>query len=773
MPLEADAEREEVEQAVCVDLGKLLAEELASVGDMAGGGDSPPEQPSQAGHVKDDPSGNWSEHLTLKYKGAGASRVCLGYALPSGVRAIKGEGDRRRHHSGKYDFCYGTEVETGIKGRKYATSTVDNPAGNLLPKERKSSLDMDKLRKLGFDPKKHMMDPFFFLTLVFPMEDINKGGLQLRGFWDKICEWSNTYAVCELKLGGDKGHKFELRKSHHFIRWFGVVLMNGVLGGGAVLNRLKKRKGKRGAQRMSLKYNELMLGAMEGGMEEWIMTKRILKFNKNGGPESKPTLPDGQPNPDYNPSYKYTFPFVANQFNTVNLLKDPPLDLNADEESNPFGAYGEAGSGVVTNLNGKKCARGFQDVIVTEVGRARLIAFIHRHKKHVHLLNTGHTGPNEARLFIEQVLRMSKLHKGSTGPLRACDHGLSFPELYSADPSEQPHFTFDNHFQHNDLVDWLIPFDGVGMLSTVQRGRMPQFKADEVHKSKKGVTKATKAARNTNAITVVDVPGDGTPPKRAHISMQSTGETNFCAVRSLSADGVVRNWRQERFRGRGEHKRSWHIEMNTPRKLYLHSYNWVDVLDRMLQEAGIETATRRYHVVGGMRGFAIGVICAFSHYEEVYERLTPADFDDGELPERLNCAEFRELLAMKMMAFTPGVDQYAGTECHRTNTQKHKKTKRPLVVSKDEQRQHKRHCSSLREYHTKHGAMYCGSTDSNCHVCGYRTRARCTACNAPLCMMTTTGSRDCHARYHDPEYDMPLWVDMSRAQRAAFTYPKL
>ena len=31
----------------------------------------------------------------------------------------------------------------------------------------------------------------------------------------------------------------------------------------------------------------------------------------------------------------------------------------------------------------------------------------------------------------------------------------------------------------------------------------------------------------------------------------------------------------------------------------------------------------------------------------------------------------------------------------------------------------------------------------------------------------------CHARYHDPEYDMPLWVDMSRAQRAAFTYPKL
>ena len=155
MPLEADAEREEVEQAVCVDLGKLLAEELASVGDMAGGGDSPPEQPSQAGHVKDDPSGNWSEHLTLEYKGAGASRVCLGYALPSGVRAIKGEGDRRRHHSGKYDFCYGTEVETGIKGRKYATSTVDNPAGNLLPKERKSSLDMDKLRKLGFDPKKH------------------------------------------------------------------------------------------------------------------------------------------------------------------------------------------------------------------------------------------------------------------------------------------------------------------------------------------------------------------------------------------------------------------------------------------------------------------------------------------------------------------------------------------------------------------------------------------------------------------------------------------
>ena len=164
----------------------------------------------------------------------------------------------------------------------------------------------------GFDPKKHMMDPFFFLTLVFPMEDINKGGLQLRGFWDKICEWSNTYAVSELKLGGDKGHKFELRKSHHFIRWFGVVLMNGV-------------------------------------------------------------------------------------------------------------------------------------------------------------------------------------------------------------------------------VDWLLPFDGGGMLSTVQRGRMPQFKADEVHKSKKGVTKATKAARNTNAITVVDVPGDGTPPKRAHISLKCTSTVlaRFLSIRKM------------------------------------------------------------------------------------------------------------------------------------------------------------------------------------------------------------------------------------------------
>ena len=95
MPLEPDAEREEVEQAVRVDLGERLAEELASVGDAAGGGDLPPAQPPQAGHVKDDPSGNWSQHLALKYTGKGASRVCLGYALPSGVRAIKGEGDSR------------------------------------------------------------------------------------------------------------------------------------------------------------------------------------------------------------------------------------------------------------------------------------------------------------------------------------------------------------------------------------------------------------------------------------------------------------------------------------------------------------------------------------------------------------------------------------------------------------------------------------------------------------------------------------------------------
>jgi hypothetical protein len=67
-----------------------------------------------------------------------------------------------------------------------------------------------------------------------------------------------------------------------------------------------------------------------------------------------------------------------------------------------------------------------------------------------------------------------------------------------------------------------------------------------------------------------------------HVSMQSTSSTNFSSVNALNA---VTNYIQVRERGnevRGT-KRSWGIEMNEARELYLGTYGCVDTVDGQIR----------------------------------------------------------------------------------------------------------------------------------------------------------------------------------------------
>ena len=106
----------------------------------------PPVTRAAPEYVKDDPS-NWSEHLRLTYvKKKGKKREPVGYPLPSGVQAIPGVGESRMHDKSGFEFNYSKEVKTGVKGREHSTSTSEGPGGNFLPKERKSVIDMDKLK---------------------------------------------------------------------------------------------------------------------------------------------------------------------------------------------------------------------------------------------------------------------------------------------------------------------------------------------------------------------------------------------------------------------------------------------------------------------------------------------------------------------------------------------------------------------------------------------------------------------------------------------------
>ena len=149
VPLEDEEDREDAEMGAQINTSARVAEEhnqsLQQGQDESAPASEPPATPAEPEFVKDDPS-NWSEHLRLTYvKKKGKKREPVGYALPSGVQAIAGEGDCPMHDKSGFEFYYSKDVKTGIKARRHSTSTTEDPDGDLLPEERKSVIDMDKL----------------------------------------------------------------------------------------------------------------------------------------------------------------------------------------------------------------------------------------------------------------------------------------------------------------------------------------------------------------------------------------------------------------------------------------------------------------------------------------------------------------------------------------------------------------------------------------------------------------------------------------------------
>ena len=65
-----------------------------------------------------------------------------------------------------------------------------------------------------------------------------------------------------------------------------------------------------------------------------------------------------------------------------------------------------------------------------------------------------------------------------------------------------------------------------------------------------------------------------------HVSFQSTGSTNIQSVNALPGVGL---YVRERAKGSGSTKRTWGIEMNEGRELYLKLYGAVDKLDQQLK----------------------------------------------------------------------------------------------------------------------------------------------------------------------------------------------
>lgn len=78
-------------------------------------------------------------------------------------------------------------------------------------------------------------DYLFFHQLMFPICDPAKSGIDndpRKSFYHACAQYTNMYAL-QNDHGGDYGHEYRLVTAAELVRFDGMLLRHGVLGGGS------------------------------------------------------------------------------------------------------------------------------------------------------------------------------------------------------------------------------------------------------------------------------------------------------------------------------------------------------------------------------------------------------------------------------------------------------------------------------------------------------------------------------------------------------------
>ncbi len=215
-------------------------------------------------------------------------------------------------------------------------------------------------------------------------------------------------------------------------------------------------------------------------------------------------------------------------------------------------------------------------------------------------------------------------------------------------------------------MDWLGS-EGFSAIMTCRRDRLPGGVPNYYfHHSKDSSSAASKVARFYNPITAVKISSvrkdPAAPPQlfsRVHVSMQSTGSTNFSSVNSLNSNS---NWIKKKERGDAAKgtKRIWGIEMNDARNLYLHSYGQVDTIDSQVGRCCIFQKCFKYWHSPKNHAIAIAVVMAYDMYKECTTESPAHDawgLDSTEATTMkknvMNFYYFREKLSRQLLTYSP------------------------------------------------------------------------------------------------------------------------
>ena len=317
--------------------------------------------------------------------------------------------------------------------------------------------------------------------------------------------------------------------------------------------------------------------AMALSFRRWLQIKRVKKLcNNDSAIKNKDSV-------DYDPTYKYDYIFKC-IINNVNFLSmDAELDCTIDETTFATASPGESGAGVTYRIVGKpNVSKGGQTVLICDAHRIRPRAYYHRHKLHVKPDGWTASGMIEARRLLEKLEPMVDEEKNKNNKIK---------KIYRS----KPHVTMDNYFSGDKICDW-IGQKGFGATMTCRRDRLPSGVPGKYwHKQRTDTSKHTKVARFFQPIVAVKdheaTEEDHCAYRRVHVSFQSTSSCNISTVNALSKCNLAVHKRE---RGVFESKRTWGIEMNAARELYLGTYSRIDSIDHLIKNCRLKYRSWKY-----------------------------------------------------------------------------------------------------------------------------------------------------------------------------------
>ena len=719
-----------------------------------------------------DNPGNWPEfcfkpHYKTKGKGKNIKYEYTHHALPSGAQPVPVDPATNKRTQGGYEFFYNGEFNAedfkGECGFKYPFRHGADPHC-MFPDDRAGKLDAFMLELMGLTKERmEGKDALFFLNLLLPLVDPKTSGVmgdQRLPFFTQVVQWSNMYAL-QIGLGGPMKHKYKLLELYEIVRYFGVVLRDGALGGshGDIHRRWREGPAQDDDICMSIYHSR------------WLQIKRVIKLCDNNFAKKR-----GEPG--YDPAYKFDYIWKCLCHNTNFNTDKAPLDLSADETSYATGAMGPKFAGMIVVLHNKKVSKGGQAVVAIDHCGCRIRAYCHRHKMHPKFDEEGWTaeGPCEARRICEQIKngdhcikRREYVYERDQFGKHVKDKNDNYKLAYDLDKdgnpvkepngrysikteekniySELPHICFDNYFSGDKLLNWL-GVEGFAATLTTRRDRLPkEIDGKYLHKERTGTAPVTKVARFLQPIVAVKPvkkvdpnpeTGEGGKPGYllTHVSFQSTGSTNIAGVNNIQR---CKSYVRKRERGRGKDKRRWGIEMNEGRQLYLAKYHAVDTTDHYADICDMFYISWKYWHSPMILAFALAVIGAFDMYKEVaFGKLR----EEWKVEKPMSFYEFCIRLSEQMLRYDPTQKQYKGKEFQRCNTQpsmKQRKRKEPPkeVVDREDLQQAKkgginsRLCGDLNKF-IHHAESFEPCKQRICAYCGEMGAiTKCESCSTP------------------------------------------